>query len=160
MTSKMTSKTTSETTSKMTSKTTSEMTSKMTSETKPLDAFALLSKELNASPSTEKTVIKSTKKYKLFLNTISKKNGDLSIRKLGKLKKDFMELPIKKQKRIIKDLWQLQTGDIVNFSDIKQHQGLNIPVWLIEVLEGRRCMYGKICRDKHKRSHLKQFKLH
>ena len=132
----------------------------MSSERTPFESFSFLSKELKVSPATKKTVIKSTKKYNLFLKTLSKKNGEFSIRKLIKLKKDFVKLPEEEQKGVIQDLWKLQTGDIVSLSDIKQHQGVYIPVWLIEVLEGRRCIYGVDCREKHKKRHKEQFKLH
>lgn len=132
----------------------------MSSERTPFESFSFLSKELKVSPATKKTVIKSTKKYNLFLKTLSKKNGEFSIRKLIKLKKDFIKLPEEEQKGVIQDLWKLQTGDIVSLSEIKEHQGVNIPVWLIEVLEGSRCVYGMECRDKHKKRHKEQFKLH
>ena len=132
----------------------------MNSERTPFESFSLLSRELNAPKATDNTVIKSTKKYNSFLKILSKTNGEFSIRKLKKLKKDFIELPEEKQKRVIQDLWKLQTGDIVSLSDIKQHQGVPIPVWLIEVLEGSRCVYGMECRDKHKESHKRKFTLH
>ena len=132
----------------------------MNSERTPFESFSFLSKELNVPIATEKTVIKSTKKYNSFLKILSKTNGEFSIRKLKKLKKDFIELPEEKQKRVIQDLWKLQTGDIVSLSDIKQHQGVPIPVWLIEVLEGQRCVYGMDCREKHKASHKRKFTLH
>lgn len=132
----------------------------MNSERTSIESFSLLSRELNAPKATENTVKKSTKKYNLFLKTLSKTNGEFSIRKLKKLKKDFIELPEEEQNRVIQDLWKLQTGDIVSLSDIKQHQGVPIPVWLIEVLEGQRCVYGMECRDKHKKRHKEQFKLH
>jgi len=132
----------------------------MNSERTPFESFSLLSRELNAPKATDNTVIKSTKKYNSFLKILSKTNGEFSIRKLKKLKKDFIELPEEKQKRVIQDLWKLQTGDIVSLSDIKQHQGVPIPVWLIEVLEGQRCVYGMDCREKHIKSHKEQFKLH
>lgn len=132
----------------------------MSSERTPFESFSFLSKELKVSPATKKTVIKSTKKYNSFLKILSKTNGEFSIRKLKKLKKDFIELPEEKQKRVIQDLWKLQTGDIVSLSDIKEHQGVYIPVWLIEVLQGQRCVYGMECRDKHKNIHKEQFKLH
>ena len=132
----------------------------MNSERTPFESFSLLSRELNAPKATDNTVIKSTKKYNLFLKILSKTNGEFSIRKLIKFKKDFIKLPEEEQKGVIQDLWKLQTGDIVSLSDIKQHQGVPIPVWLIEVLQGQRCVYGMECRDKHKKRHKEQFKLH